>query len=101
MPMRLDVSTFRTDCTDKEQAKKVLEESAEAYGAWEGLAATREVEAALGAYAMMVPSFADDLADELVDTITACANLAERYGIDLQAALDRVEQKNVERGRYD
>ena len=99
--MQLTVSTFRTDCTDKEQAKKVLEEAAEAYGAWEGLAATREVEASLGAYAMMVPSFADDLADEIADTITACANLAERYGLDLQAALGRVERKNRERGRYE
>lgn len=99
--MQLTVSTFPTNCTDKEQAKKVLEESAEAYGAWEGLAATREVEAALGAYAMMAPSFADDLADELADTITACANLADRYGLDLQDALVRVERKNRERGRYE
>ena len=41
------------------------------------------------------------LADELADCITACCNLAERYGLDLQDALDRVERKNRERGRYD
>ncbi len=42
-----------------------------------------------------------ELADELADCITACCNLADRYGLDLQAALDRVERKNRERGRYD
>ena len=42
-----------------------------------------------------------DLADELADCITACANLADRYGLDLQAALDRVERHNRERGRYE
>lgn len=41
-----------------------------------------------------------NLADELADCVTACCNLADRYGLDLQAALDRVERRNVERGRY-
>ena len=41
------------------------------------------------------------LPDELADCITACCNLADRYGLDMQAALDRVERKNRERGRYD
>lgn len=92
--MRLDVSTFRTDCTDKEQAKKVLEEAAETYGAWETLGRP---------WANFIPCerLLDALADELADTITACANLADRYGLDLQAALGRVERKNRERGRYE
>lgn len=40
------------------------------------------------------------LAYEIADCITACVNLADRYGIDLQAALDAVEKHNRERGRY-
>jgi NTP pyrophosphatase (non-canonical NTP hydrolase) len=39
-------------------------------------------------------------ADEIADCVTACVNLAARYHIDLQAALDRVEKRNRERGRY-
>ena len=102
--MYLDVSTFHTDCTDKEQALKVLEEASEAREAWQQLAGLKTI------VPMLVPSKELDdlidshreiLADELADTITACANLAERYGLDLQAALGRVERKNRERGRYD
>ncbi len=87
--MRLDVKPFRCG-TDKEAALKPLEEAAEAYGEWQ-----------------ILPRFHDGtlegteyLADELADCVTACANLADRYGLDLQAALDRVERRNVERGRY-
>ena len=102
--MHLTVSTFRTDCTDKEQAVKVLEEASEAREAWQQLAGLKTI------VPMLVPSKELDdlidshreiLADELADCITACANLAERYGLDLQAALGRVEHKNRERGRYD
>lgn len=78
------VRTFRHG-TDKECARKVVEEAAEAFSAWEH-----------GSHAET-----DALADELADTITACANLAARYGLDLQAALDRVETHNRERGRYE
>ena len=101
--MQLTVSTFSTDCTDKEQAVKVLEEASEAREAWQQLAGLRTI------VPMLVPSKELDdlidshreiLADELADTITACANLAERYGLDLQDALVRVERKNRERGRY-
>jgi NTP pyrophosphatase (non-canonical NTP hydrolase) len=103
MLMQLTVSTFRADCTDKEQALKVLEETNEAYAAWQQLAGLKTI------VPMLVPSKELDdlidshreiLADEIADTITACANLAERYGLDLQAALGRVERKNRERGRY-
>lgn len=97
--MRLDVSTFRAKCTDKDAAMKVLEEASEAREAWQALEFVRESTSPL--VAVMEDGCMQDLADELADCITACCNLAERYGIDLQAALDRVEQKNVERGRYD
>ena len=97
--MWLEISTFRADCTDKEQAVKVLEEAAEAYGAWESdgkilPSDNQPIPARIG-------MLGTRLADELADCITACCNLAERYGLDLQDALDRVERKNRERGRYD
>ncbi len=93
--MRLDVSTFRAKYTDKDAAVKVLEEASEVHGAWQILVRMRKF------YYEHESMDTDRLADELADCITACCNLAERYGIDLQDALDRVEQKNVERGRYD
>ena len=77
----------------KAQRVKLLEEAAEAF------AAAQEVDAARDA-GMPAVEVEMDLADELADTITACANLAARYGLDLQAALDRVERHNRERGRY-
>ena len=82
------VRTFRHG-TDKECARKVPEEAAEAFAEWVIMTDTEQGK-----------SGDHRLADELADTITACANLAARYGIDLQAALDRVEAHNRERGRY-
>lgn len=76
---------------DKEAALKPLEEAAEVYGAWEAYRDSGEV---------VAPLMRMDLEDEIADCITACCNLAARYGIDLQAALDRVERHNRERGRY-
>lgn len=92
--MRLEIRPFRADCTDKEAAVKVLEEASEAREAWQAFDKP---------WAHLVPRerLLNALADELADCITACCNLAERYGLDLQAALDRVERKNRERGRYD
>ena len=86
----MTVRTFRHG-TDKECARKVVEEAAEAFSAWESLDLFGGEDADL----------LDEFADELADTITACANLAARYGLDLQAALDRVERHNRERGRYE
>lgn len=105
----LTVHTFRVDCTDREQAGKVLEEASEAREAWQVLDAALEAEAiikrrnpALAEWPCYLDAVPEklDLADELADCITACCNLAARYGIDLQAAVERVEQKNRERGRY-
>ena len=101
----LTVHTFRMG-TDKEAALKPLEEASEAREAWQVLDAALEAEALIeqkhpGAakYFEPIPERLD-LADELADCITACCNLAARYGIDMQAAVGRVEQKNRERGRY-
>jgi len=101
----LTVRTFRAG-TDKEAALKPLEEAAEAYGAWQ-----RVNECMNDTTFPVCPNCADEvatggcyyganLADELADCITACCNLAARYGLDLQAAIDRVEERNRERGRY-
>lgn len=97
--MQLDVSTFRVDCTDKDAAVKVLEEASEAFNAWQ-----EYEEFWHNLYHIDEDTrwlIEDQLADELADCITACCNLADRYGLDMQAALDRVERRNRERGRYD
>ena len=97
----ITVRTFRMG-TDKEAATKPLEEASEAREAWQ----CRESVLALAARGMeSMACAADDasdaLADELADCVTACCNLAARCGIDLPAAVRRVEARNRERGRYD
>ena len=102
----LSVRTFRAG-TDKEAALKPLEEASEAREAWQRLDGMLDY---LSMVKLEQPHMAKyinldaerfDLADELADTITACCNLAARYGIDLQDAIDRVERRNRERGRYE
>ena len=44
--------------------------------------------------------FRGDLADEIADCIQACCNLASRYDIDIDKAMERCERRNRERGRY-
>jgi NTP pyrophosphatase (non-canonical NTP hydrolase) len=84
----ITVRPFRLG-TDKDAALKPLEEGAEVYGSWQ-----------------MQGRYTNDgmpktwFADEIADCVTACVNLAVRYHIDLQAAIDRVEARNRERGRY-
>lgn len=92
----MTVRTFRHG-TDKEAARKPSEEAIEVYAAWElmGREQADQYSSQLNKTLAVM-----DLADELADTITACTNLAARYGLDLQAALDRVEAHNRERGRY-
>lgn len=83
----LSITTFHMG-TDKEAALKPLEESSEVYGAWQD-------------YQRFFMVSETDLADEIADTIQACCNLAKRYGIDLQAAMKRCQERNRERGRYE
>lgn len=80
--------------TEKESALKPLEEAAEVYGAWQDMDNWKTNTWA--EYRLRII-----LADEIADCITACCNLANRYNIDLQAALDRVEEHNKKRGRYE
>lgn len=82
--VNLTVHTFRMG-TDKEAALKPLEEAAEVFGAW-------QQEWGLGEN--------NNMANEIADCIQACVNLADREGIDLGAALRRVESGNRARGRY-
>lgn len=99
----LSVRTFRAG-TDKEAALKPLEEASEAREAWQNYSGLLTLEPMLVSSKELdelIGSHRDLLADELADTITACCNLAARYGIDLQDAIDRVEERNRERGRYE
>lgn len=67
--------------SEKEQIKKVLEEAAEAYSAWE-------------------KGDPDKLAIELAGTVQACFNTAARMGVDLRGSLLKVQRGNEQRGRY-
>lgn len=101
----ITVRPFRMG-TDKEAALKPLEESAEAYASWQNLDALLDYFSVVERETphmlkyLNVDSEKADLADELADCVTACVNLADRYGLDLQAAIWRVERRNRERGRY-
>lgn len=106
----ITVRTFRMG-TDKEAALKPLEEAAEVFGAWQDAAYTCD-ESFLKNGCCSTDSLApctaagychmmEYLADELADVVQAACNLADRYGIDLRAAMARCEERNCERGRYE
>lgn len=108
--MILEVKTFRMDCSDKEQAVKVLEEAAEVFGAWQQVDACACDEVGLGvedcprcSYETFIGGCENMqyLADEIADVIQAACNLAQRYEIDMQEAMMRCEWRNRERGRYE
>lgn len=92
----LSITTFHMG-TDKEAALKPLEESAEVYGAWQDFEKTFTHVVSCELVSKTYLAFADEIAD----TIQACCNLAKRYGIDLQAAMKRCQERNRERGRYE
>lgn len=73
----------------KECAVKVLEESAEAFGAWQ----------VIDKYHPTFKSAKIALEDELADAIQAICNLAARYDLDLAEAIKRCEERNHARGR--
>lgn len=95
--MNLEINPFRMG-SDKEAALKPLEEAAEIFGAWQDFQRESQIVSSDGIrnYMFWLSMFAYEIAD----CITACCNLADRYGIDLQSALDAVERHNRERGRY-
>ena len=91
--VKLTVRTFRMG-TDKETSLKPLEEAAEVFGAWQMLDVGLEND-------LNTDDERRWLADEIADCIQACCNLAERYNLDLQAAMELCEKRNRERGRYE
>lgn len=99
--MLIEVKPFVLDCTDKEQACKVLEEAAEVFGAWQTLDEAEIVDGYTDENGLVVELAKIDLADEIADVIQAACNLAQRYGIDVAAAMQGCEARNRERGRYD
>ena len=103
----ITVRTFAMG-TDKEAALKPLEEAAEVYAEWQEVCECDEDFLKNGCCApnLSIPcieanhcTMMKNLADEIADCIQACANLAARYGIDLQAAMDRCFKRNHRRGR--
>lgn len=89
--MIIEVTPFILDCTEKEQACKVLEEAAEVFGQYQCVEAC-EIKIARDVALL-------HLADEIADVIQAACNLAERYGIDVGEAMQRCTRRQQERGR--
>ena len=86
--------------TEKEAAKKLPEEAAEAYAAWDEVDDCGSPELCRDCDLPNPCKSILALADEIADVIQASCNLAARYNLDLQAAMERCEQKNRSRGRY-
>lgn len=82
----------------KEAAVKVLEEAAEVFASYQVL--DREYARANDEKSYM-PALRSHLEDEVADVIQAACNLANRYNLDLSAAMKRCEIRNRERGRYE
>jgi len=98
--MKLTVHPFEMG-EPKEAAVKVLEEAEEAYNAWDTYADSiaPDEEGPMPDY--IVDGDRERFADEIADTIQAACNLAARYDLDIEAAMERCEQRNRERGRYE
>ena len=100
MKYKLEVEPFARDFMAEQGGKalalKPLEEAAEAFGAWQRYEGDEWDDTDSDLENML----RDDIADELADTVQACVNLADREGLDLSAALARVHERNVGRGRY-
>lgn len=92
--MQLDVATFKP--RDTLGALKVLEEAGELQVAYKSYCFSK-----LTAPPDCLGFSRTRAEDELADVVMACCNLAQVAGFDLQAALDRCETRNRERGRYD
>lgn len=93
--IRLCIHPFEMG-TEKEAALKPLEEAAEAFGAWQDYHDEWRKPNSIYA-ALSEQSFADEIAD----VIQAACNLAARYDLDLEAAMERCEERNRSRGRYE
>lgn len=97
--MIVEVTPFVVDCSDKEQACKLLEEAAEAFGAWQTHQECIYVDAHTDANGLAVTLSKLDLADEIADVIQVACNLAYRNGIDVAEAMKRCTERQRARGR--
>lgn len=99
MTMQLSVDTFKVHCSIKAQMKKVLEETAELYGAAEYVAKCQRDDEDV---------YTDLFDHEWADAVTALCNLFRRvHGDDekelewiADEALEFVRHDNIRRGRY-
>lgn len=94
---RLAFGAFDKPDAPKAQALKPLEEAAEVYGAWQQRDDYRDCR---------IAAFCDelrrDLIDECVDVVQAVVNLLDAEGFtqeDVDAAIERCNERNRERGR--
>ena len=102
-----DVATFANPKSNKKQARKILEEAAEVFGAWQQFDDYRLIAidaAAVGECSpvdnVRVKNSKLNLINECADLITATSNLlAALYVDDMREAMKACEQRNRERGR--
>lgn len=99
--IKLTIRPFRMG-TEKEAALKPLEEASEVRAEWQTYERMTKNERLQAKWEREYNDEQRDvLADEIADCIQACVNLADRYDIDLTAAMERCEGRNRERGRYE
>lgn len=80
----------------KAQALKPLEEAAEVFGAWQA--------SGIDGAGSITPKMREGIVYECFDTIQSCVTLMESIGTtdsELREAARKVNQRNIERGRYE
>lgn len=93
----LNLRTFREVGDDKVQALKPLEEAAEVYGAWQDCDDMR-----FSPIMTARREYRQDLIDECMDVVQAVVSLLDAEGFtqeDVDAAIERCNERNRERGR--
>lgn len=84
------VAVFDGIKADKDQARKILEEAAEVFGAWQKN--EKEIDPR--------GNNLRDLLDECCDLVTAVANLCAALGYShMEQFMEDCKQKNIDRGR--
>ena len=94
MQHELTVQTVSSATANRSQAVKIMEEAAEVFAARDMVAKAYKQKADM----KVVLHLERILADEIADLIIAAVGLAQRWNIDLPAALTRKSAKNKERG---
>lgn len=93
----LNLRTFREVRDDKVQALKPLEEAAEVYGAWQDCDDMR-----FSPIMTARREYRQNLIDECMDVVQAVVSLLDAEGFtqeDVDAAIERCNERNRERGR--